>query len=393
MKSRNVHLCRRSTSPITFIREKYGDLDGVERQIEEQLLAANRRLKQHLPCEDVRVLTDLTTLLQAVERYASLGPLGGVTREECAHLVPLLTRLVKSCIAGGFEVVAPEEEGSLSLSDQLLEACTAALSNCDSGVACRTAETQLTITLADLPSPCAVCQTGGTLQVHFGFADYTAGETGARLWAGAVGLSLYLVEHLHELFPTDTVAAPIRVVELGCGPGLASLVLATLLDRHRPLLPPVQLDVTDVSAAVISEVQKSFAERNGPSLAALLPAGDSEMTAPLQANCFLLDFADIPESLAGQYQLLIASDIVYDYTIAKHVPPALVRLLAKGGSAVLCCEQHRDGMNQFVDEINQQYSDTLEVVMARNVTETLSHLEMIHQLCATYCTLLMIRRK
>ncbi|KPI84750.1 hypothetical protein ABL78_6195 [Leptomonas seymouri] len=441
LRSKNVALYRTSDTPLRRLHDIYGSEGGAETQLEQYVLDGERRVKGHAPpladSEETRYMQgELATLLADLSDYGALGTIGGADHRFCQRLQPLLTRLMKCILSGGYQVMNMEEteEGSVDV-EELLQATSKALSNCSEGVVRRCADTTLDIQLhADLDASVAhhsagsekrgpslvegVRKDAAVLRVCVGFADYTSGETGAMIWAGAVGLSLYLVENYQPLIAQKArevnarTGKPLRVIEVGCGPALVSLVLAMMATRESAKVPCC-LDVTDVSAPVVDEARRSFQSRNGPALSSMLVAqggadtdsahtvkenqkGPTAISHPcFQVYPFTLDFSDIPPELCGVYDIVVASDVVYDHAIAAHVAPALDALLSPGGIALLCCEAHRDGMSYFTQRIRsgQPNASHLRVTEdVRDVQAVLSRLEMLPSLTSSTCSLMRIEK-
>ena len=245
---------------------------------------------------------------------------------------------------------------------------------------------------------CMLCEQEHCVQV--GFTGYAEGETGARLWAGATALSVYLTEHFHTNAATVEMvlslqqqrSTPFRVLELGCGPALLSCTLLHLLHLHAGGSPPdascsrsccVTFDVTDVSASVVHEAKRSVRERNK------LPEDPR-----IGVNFFTVDFTDVPAALGGTYDLIVASDVVYDLRLSTFVAPAIVALLRPGGSAIICCERHRDGMETFVPSIQDSLADMLEIEeTVDDATRLMQRFVLPAWLSTSTCALVRLRRR
>lgn len=149
------------------------------------------------------------------------------------------------------------------------------------------------------------------------------------------------------------------------------------------------LDVTDVSVTVVAEAQRSFELRNGPAIAQMVSGDD----AAVQVRPWCLDFMNVPDALHEQYDLVVASDVVYDHTIGAHVAPALEALLRPGGTALLCCEAHRDGMAYFTDRIRSGHRAAPHLRVTeevRDVQTVLRELRMLSSLTASTCSLIRV---
>ncbi|KAH9601248.1 Lysine methyltransferase [Trypanosoma melophagium] len=399
MYSTNVGLEHADDAPLQEVAQLYGDGDGLLTALRECLARWN---------STVTPPDELLPLLHCVRKYTALGGLSRDERFVQDMLSVALNSIVRRALK--FEVCANNNNGSdendwddeeeavtnAAVMRQIIVVASAAISNCCGGTTRHNADMLLWVKM-----------NGEVLRVVFGFADYAEGETGARLWAGAVALSLYTLEHMHEMLllpipstiPSKEAYCPLRVIEIGCGPALVSLVFARCLMRYQQLLQYTRLDVTDISPAVVAEVQQSFATRNGPEMAALLTENikvsqDAATAGVAIVRTFCLDFSDIPAEISQQYDVVLGSDIVYDHDIAALVAPALLQLLRPGGVAFICCERHRDGMVSFVDNIRTRMEDSLEVLANHADVQTeLQQLNMIPGLTTTACSLVILRRR
>mmetsp|Transcript_17183 Transcript_17183/g.19589 ORF Transcript_17183/g.19589 Transcript_17183/m.19589 type:complete len:219 (-) Transcript_17183:193-849(-) len=170
----------------------------------------------------------------------------------------------------------------------------------------------------------------------------------------------------------DSGGEALRIIEIGCGPALVSLFLNTLLrglcsGGCVAAVPPcaVLLDTTDISPDAIDRARTQLRANtsNDDPLDSSPTQQPLRPYAPVHAvSTFTLDFGHIPEALCGTYDVILASDIVYDFQIAKLVPPALVQLLKPAGRAILCCESIRDGMADFVRDVQESFGSLLRCV-------------------------------
>lgn len=402
MFSRNVRLTFLDTSPYEEVERLYGGFRGLWTTLREEVLLLEGHLKegQAFPHQD---LVQLEGNLSFLKRYSALGPRGNEeAAESFCEFVPPLTRLVKVLLR---ETERPSafDTSYNSTIDSLLTLTSQCMSNCADGVTRRSPDTLFEIAggLRQLDSRCESCRDVDSVCVCVGYDDYCSGETGARLWAGEVGLSLYLTENFHALLLPHLAKEPercCRLVEVGCGTGLASLTLAQLLLLHTAATPALtdasparraELLVTDVSPSVVEEVRRSFAERNGPLFARLL-GGEAETVTVTPTT---LDMKDVPPHLQRTFHFAYAGDIVYDHTIAPFILPCFSSLLLSGGTAILCCEAHRDGMKQFCASIKSAWADVFDVVCMTELDKALVELEMIHSLTQSHCILIVLTRK
>lgn len=308
-----------------WLEDAYGSADGLSDALERTVL-----LLRTSP-----VVIREPTVVDTLECIAYCGACGGDIAEELRRtpIPDLLTRFVAALL---------RYAADLECCDDVLRKAALASANCCGGAARHMSDLSFTV--------------DGTLRVVLGFADYATSETAARLWAGAILLSLWLREKdiisSWLSFASTALRRPIRVLEIGCGPALLSAMIAELAkDTVNACGGEMTLHVTDVVECAVREALRTITERN----ARPLPPW-------LVVEAYMLDMGAVPDSLAGQFDVVVASDIVYDHSIAALVGPALERVLCpQTGVAYVCCESHRDGMATFVDTIRRSFSDSLAV--------------------------------
>lgn len=391
-QSKNVSLRRVNVEGVNRMLEIYGSDEGLIDALNSIILSL-RALRPPVAVDT----NELLQLLSCIEQYGALGDMGGPSAVTARLLLDRLQLLLKLVFNGALRADATAAEVEFTVEVPCEEAVVAlisrCISNCRGGVMVRSADTEFRVDWQD----------GHWLSVVLGFSDWAETETGARLWAGAVGLSLFVLENFHDMMRAGAASAGMNVIELGCGPGLVSLVFARRFlgwrkqqslsgDAGRqdtePHPPRVRLDITDVSETVVAEVERSFSNRNGsdmrpPSLAAV----------GLKVNPCVLDFGAPPPEMRAQYDIVLGSDIVYDFHISSLVAPALQFLLRPGGTAYLCCERHRDGMGSFVNDIQRFRRGELEVVRCvDDVQSCLVELEMMPGLTTSSCALIEIKK-
>lgn len=366
MKFSSLLQCTNLAEVQKLLSDTAGDVDGLNAQLERIVLGLRKAPES---CASSQTMATL----QLVRSVTSLG--GEISREcsKCG-LPTLLTRFVSTAA-----MHCSEEDGY----EEAIAVASAALSNCSGETARHMNDMYFTIKSEEET----------VMQVRFGFADYTSAETAARLWAGAVSLTLVMRERfVREIVPrllqcrADNDATSLRVAEIGCGPGLASVALVEILksadiDQMSPLMS-LALDTTDISQHAVNEVTKSVRHRNSATPIPQWVSFDS----------FPLDFSSVPASLAAAYDLIIASDIVYDFKIAKMVPPALIHLLKRdSGIALICCESHRDAMCTFAATITAEFGEMLELQGVERPVRLVEHSLPVS--VNPDCTLFTIRRR
>lgn len=362
------------TKTLQWLESKYTDIDGVKSVLEDTLREARR---DPLVWNRPHVADVFRWAYAAGSCGAEMSSM--LQREGVANL------LTKA--AAALTRASMEADPQLDIDwDALLDACTSALSN-SCGDAVRS-PCELALNICRMDTDEAVFTT------LLGFSDFTVSETGGRLWAGAVNLTLWLREQQclvdWSSRRSTSTDGPLRVMEIGCGPALVS---AALCRAFQSMVSPVaaevassiHLAVTDISHAVVEQVYDTIGHRNG------CPKSLHNGGAELTWEAHTLDFAHIPKHLQNTIDVVLGSDVVYDYTIATFVAPALIQLLRLGsGTSILCCESHRDGMKEFLPLIHAKYGDYLEVVTVESPI-VLNH----HRLPTgvnPQCTLMVFRR-
>eukprot|EP00796_Vickermania_ingenoplastis_P011829 gene11829-8138_t len=383
----------------------------------------------------------LERILEVLQQYTAQGDLGGVSHRVCDQLQPLLVRLMKQLMrlttgdgesvqralwevraAGAAQGVVPVDQQP-DVEAELVDKLALAMTSCAGGPARRQADAALSVVLppdgsgeesaADRP-----------LRVVFGFGDHADCETGAMLWGGSMGLTLLLMEEWNRLMiaaahnvlaasasragcsSSPAAQRSFRVLELGCGTAVVSLMAAKRLLRERgrasedrrAAVPEVEFDITDLCIEPVREALRSVQEKNDADYeSAAVTAADrpdvdrgsvkvdkkfDARPTPLGVclNFFPLDFRKVPAHLEQRYHLVLAGDIVYDLDSVPFIYPALETLLADDGVAVLCCEAHRDGMEDFVAaRHNNPQLDVLEYT--KDLRHRLKHFAVLEDLC------------
>ena len=122
---------------------------------------------------------------------------------------------------------------------------------------------------------------------------------------------------------------PPRVLELGCGAGLPSLYASVVLESPRVLAT----DVEDVPLEFLEAARAA----HGP------PAPGSFATA-------LLDVSDSDAlALIGDFDVVVAADLLYDADVAASLGGLLGRAVANGGLAAIVADPGRRGRDAFLD--------------------------------------------
>lgn len=178
---------------------------------------------------------------------------------------------------------------------------------------------------------------GGNLAAH-------GKHTGEAFWHVSRMLADYLCWDCPALQSQVAAGAGRRVVDLGCGLGLAGLVAATLLDETG------RVDLTDgdvdvVSRANLSAAANSAATRPATVESSVLRWGDESAIATLNHNARAEGGAacaspaglayERKHSGAGAYDLVLASDCIYENGSDPSIAVGMARMLAKTAAALL----------------------------------------------------------
>ena len=162
---------------------------------------------------------------------------------------------------------------------------------------------------------------GGNLSAH-------GKATGEAFWPASRLLMDYLVRDCELL----KGGAPRRVVELGCGLGLAGLVAATMLGTTKGS----EVVLTDGDAGVVARARASANNARGK-------------TAPV--SCVEHRWGE-PHDL-GRFDVVLAAEVLYDPNVALESSNALAKscesLLADGGVVLVAFERRGVDLQVLVD--------------------------------------------
>jgi len=148
-----------------------------------------------------------------------------------------------------------------------------------------------------------------------------------KVWDAGLLLAQW-VHTYSSLFEKKTV------LELGSGCGYVGVVLA----KHHNFK---KLILTDRINSSLQNIQSNL-ETNIPDI--------SHMENILVRH---LDWT-YPQQEVDSIDVIIASDIIYDFTAAENVPRAIEKLLSKGGIAIVVLPSHREGVKLFEQNMKTQ---------------------------------------
>ena len=153
-------------------------------------------------------------------------------------------------------------------------------------------------------------------------SDY--GSVGAQTWGGACVLAEMVVDDpsAFNLLPFN---APVRVLELGAGTGLVSIIIAKLfLASPTPSPPATDIVATDYYPSVLANLSHNILS-NFPS---------SPPSASISLSSHSLDWSlfpslPTPPELSTPFDLILGADIIYEPHHAFWIKSCLARLLRK----------------------------------------------------------------
>jgi predicted nicotinamide N-methyase len=153
-----------------------------------------------------------------------------------------------------------------------------------------------------------------------------------ELWPSAIALSSYLVEHV------DLVKNK-RILEIGCGLGLPSIVASTLM-------------ANEIVASDIIPEALEFSKRN------------AKLNSSSNLSFTLLDWTQSLFRLAKDFDIILGSDIIYEKRFVNAVIAVLDSLSREGAkTTILLTEPNRNITNDFTDTIKKikNVSHSMEV--------------------------------
>jgi hypothetical protein len=194
--------------------------------------------------------------------------------------------------------------------------------------------------------------------------DHT--DVGLQTWGASIAFSQMLCNTPSD-FNLDrrTLESSTRIVELGAGTGLVSMVLASLLPSIADSLPSIV--ATDYHPTVLKNL-----ERNAASL-----SSRSEPAAPMQVAHLDWCAPTREPPLDVLADIVIAADVVYAAEHARWLRHCASHILAPGGIFWLMVSIRPNGKFEGV-------CDSIEAIFAENNTairETCQHLRILSKQC------------
>lgn len=175
-------------------------------------------------------------------------------------------------------------------------------------------------------------------------------SVGMQTWGGSCVLAEMVAEHpaAFGILPYATRPSSLKVLELGAGTGLVSLILAKSLERLRCSSSFIEPDVviaTDFHPAVLANLRANYAA-NFPSQAESVQTETSPkpLRSSPQVHVFPLDWAafhdkcrrnagsiheELPKPMREPFDLIIGADIIYEYSHAQWIRTCLEHFLQK----------------------------------------------------------------
>ena len=360
--------------------------------------------------------------LLLLEKISGCGCEGAAT---CLPLMPCMISIVRSILLylgdDGSDTSMNHIGGEL---ERTMHRISSILSNCSGPATMKLTPQHLCFFTeprdVDLVGHCCrCCYEPRAIQLQFD--EYVCVETAARLWGGGIALSLALCEWFHDLWsflqhPTGTAEIH-HVVEIGCGPAAPSLQLLHLMTSHdlwgrerggkeesniprsnvdlhnMELHNNVDLTVSDLHQSVVDLVKQNMLENYTCYRSALgeqYSNSKSTPSLPSWVSFCTMDLSQHSALMDSCFDLILASDIIYDAAFTCYVPGAIASLLKPrihfnnapllmeddlggtpfqrmlqqhvvshgGGICILCCEAHRDGVAKFGEDITV-FSETV----------------------------------
>ncbi|GAA5971590.1 hypothetical protein JCM11641_000653 [Rhodosporidiobolus odoratus] len=147
------------------------------------------------------------------------------------------------------------------------------------------------------------------------------GTTGLRTWQACIALSNHL------LATPSVLDECTRILELGAGVGLLSLVTAKLLEAGREGREEGRIVATDVDSRVLAMLEENI-ELNNLNRIALPAQLDWELASDVSAGREELErWGEAMFGDGGRPDLVLGADIVYDPSLASHLAAVLSWLL------------------------------------------------------------------
>jgi predicted nicotinamide N-methyase len=201
----------------------------------------------------------------------------------------------------------------------------------------------------ELARPFSFPSPGGLVNIELNDAallddDHTS--VGLQSWGSAIVLARKLCADpgCFSLYPADGGAMrPLRVLELGAGTGMLSIVAAKIL--HSAFLPPVII-ATDYHAEVLSNLSANVRANFPPQSYTRLPV-----------MVHVLDWENPVYSapLDGMFDIVLAADVVYHPEHARLIKGCIERVLARSGTfwmiMALRSSGRHEGLDGTVDEM------------------------------------------
>jgi predicted nicotinamide N-methyase len=155
--------------------------------------------------------------------------------------------------------------------------------------------------------------------------DY--GSVGAQTWGGACVLAEDIAEHPQRFGFSNHQHKNLRILELGAGTGLVSLVVGKLFESMAEH-PPVTVIATDYYPSVLTNLEANVRSN--------FPSSDApEASNHVNISTHSLDWSSFPDELDHNYpfdepfDVILGADIIYEEQHAVWIKSCLHQLLRK----------------------------------------------------------------
>lgn len=345
-------------------------------------------------------LQRFTALLRIARDLSSVGePWDELMR--ATGTVAFITKMLAQLVEGASQLDEATVDAAAAL-------CSATIANCAGPMSRTCADLRYCFTAVNAAES---GECGAEVAVWVRHGAWAGVETAAVVWPCAVALASAFTQYAaamrHEALATSPSTAEARtllVCELGCGLGLPTLVLCSLLKARMSasccrnglaLCPRPRIVMSDVSPAVLDTVRVNLAAND---IAACNFAASPDEAADQRCRAVVellpYDIAAIdsaPPPCAHSVDILYASDLIYDFSLTPLAARAIASMLrrpqrrasadlpqwtvdaalraltslhaaageslvreladARGGVALLCCMEGRDSHAVLRDDL------------------------------------------
>lgn len=160
-------------------------------------------------------------------------------------------------------------------------------------------------------------------------SDHTS--VGLQSWASCIVLAERMCAHSLGFLPQPTTTKGHRILEIGAGTGLLSIVTSKILSRY-PSYPSPTIVATDYHSDVLDNLQRNI-DANFPSSSTRVP--ESADISPIVVRKLDWETPEIDcEPLNAPFDVILGADIVYHPSHAQWIRNCVERLLLPPSQAL-----------------------------------------------------------